>query len=421
MKQNKYFIKIEWVLSIFLILFFVMELINNRFWLNDFKVYYLAVQNFNKGLPIYGLPFGLDSGYYKYTPFALIPFTPFGFLPYIIASSIYYFIIAAAVILVLRHSIQTIKFAFPIVDIKSQAILYLTTLVILTHIYRELHMGNVNLLLTLIYVFSLRSLLYDKQITAGIFIGLGMLFKPHFIALLPFLIIYRKYKCTGFTLLTLVVGLLLPAIFVGFKANNELLNSWVGMMKMHNINLSASPDTIYAWINKLLSIFSLQYQGTLYVLILVAIISIKYLVFILLNINKEKDIEPTKLRSFNRQHFTITYLMIIAFIPNLTVTDSQHYLFCLPLIILLFGYLLNNNKISITVKTITIIGLIFYGGNWHDLLGHNLSVYLTNNGFLGAGNMIIVAICGWIFLIDNDIIKTIIASFKKKPIANKTP
>ena len=413
MNKLKLKIRYEWVLALFFIVFFMLELINSRFGLNDFKVYYLAAQNLVTGKPIYGIPFGLDSGYYKYTPFALFPFIPISFLPYFWASSLYYFIIAFVFIVLIKLSFNTIINVFPFINKTKQTVVFLTILVVLNHVYREMHMGNINLLLTLIYVYSLKLLIEEKDSKAGLLIGLGIIFKPHFIALLPFLFLYKRYRTTGVVLLTILTGLLLPALFVGFGANIDLLHSWIGMLKMHNVNLSMSPDTIYAWINKLLGLANFQQEGSIYVLVLVFIISLKYLAFFLLNKNKEKYLK-TEVSTFNKQHFAITYLMIIAFIPNLTVTDSQHYLFCLPLIMLLIGCLLYNKNIPLFLKILSIIGLVFYGGNWHDLIGHSVSVYITNNGFLGLGNMLIIAAIGSVFVIDNALIETFLMRFKAK-------
>jgi len=43
--------------------------------MSDFKVYYLAGKAFFKGYPIYGVNFGLTSGYYKYSPVFILLFS----------------------------------------------------------------------------------------------------------------------------------------------------------------------------------------------------------------------------------------------------------------------------------------------------------------------------------------------------------
>ncbi|MEI6456446.1 MAG: hypothetical protein WCO93_09170, partial [bacterium] len=56
---------------------FIFENINGRFWLNDFKVYYMAAKALLTGNQVYDLPFGEPSGYYKYSPFVLFFFFPY--------------------------------------------------------------------------------------------------------------------------------------------------------------------------------------------------------------------------------------------------------------------------------------------------------------------------------------------------------
>ena len=248
-----------WIIALFFVLFFLLQLMNNRFELNDFKVYYLGMQNLIKGDAIYGIPFGLDSGFYKYSPFALIPFTVFYYFPFTLAAIIFYFLIATAIIIVLLKTFELLKQVFFFKTIRRSPILYLTTLILLNHFYRELHLGNVNLLLLLLYIFSLSKMLENKQYTAGIFMGIGLLFKLHFIVLLPVLLLFRKFKSSFFMLLTFFIGLFFPALFVGYEKNNDFLKNWMETMKMHNSSISNSADTIYAWVNKILSIGGMQH------------------------------------------------------------------------------------------------------------------------------------------------------------------
>jgi hypothetical protein len=210
----------------FFILFFAVQWINGRFWLNDFKVYYLAMQNFLNGEPIYGIPFGLDSGFYKYSPFALLPFSVFYFVPFNIAASIYYFLIAIAIIILINKVYQLFVRIFNIKEEKKNLILYLTTIVLINHFYRELHLGNVNVLLLLLYVISMEFITKDRQWIAGLLMGIGILFKLHFIILLPVLLIFKKFKASASLVITFLLGLFIPSFFLGFEQNFSILADW---------------------------------------------------------------------------------------------------------------------------------------------------------------------------------------------------
>lgn len=69
----------------------MLLIINGRFHLWDFHVYYHAAEDWLSGGEVYGKSYGLSSGFYKYSLTALIPFVPFTFLPYFWAASVYYF------------------------------------------------------------------------------------------------------------------------------------------------------------------------------------------------------------------------------------------------------------------------------------------------------------------------------------------
>ena len=67
----------------------VLEQVNGRFWLNDFRVYYMAATNLRDGLPIYGVVFGEDTGLYKYLPFALYFFVTLTYFDFLTAATVH--------------------------------------------------------------------------------------------------------------------------------------------------------------------------------------------------------------------------------------------------------------------------------------------------------------------------------------------
>lgn len=388
------FIKYYWVALLFFILFFINQWITGRFWLNDFKVYYLAMQNFLNGEAIYGIPFGLQSGFYKYTPFALLPFSVFYYIPYNIAASVYYFLIVIAILTVIYKIYQLFIKIFNIKEDKKNTILFLTTLVLINHFYRELHLGNVNVILLLLYVVSLEFITKDKQWFAGLLMGVGILIKLHFIVLLPVLLIFSKFKASVSLVITVIVGLFVPVLFLGFEQNNILLNDWFQIMKGHNQNITTSVDTIYGITNKLLSIFGFEQKGLWFSLVILGVIGTLFTCFVIKN---KGDFSV----NFKIKKFIIVYFMAIACIPLITVTDSEHFLFSLPLVMFCMFLLFSKVNISPVYKVLILISFVFYGGNWHDLWGHSISVFFTQNGFLGIGNMMLIILTAMLWIKDN--------------------
>ena len=77
---------------------FVVENINHRFWLNDFRVYYLAAKALIAGEQVYGVSFGLGTGFFKYSPMTLLLFTPYTIVSIQVANIIHFIINASCAI-----------------------------------------------------------------------------------------------------------------------------------------------------------------------------------------------------------------------------------------------------------------------------------------------------------------------------------
>ncbi|MBK7618262.1 MAG: hypothetical protein IPJ10_02835 [Flavobacteriales bacterium] len=65
---NRYPNRFTVILGVVALLLFVLEHVNGRFWLNDFRVYYGAGEALLNGEPLYGVAHGLGTGMFKYAP-----------------------------------------------------------------------------------------------------------------------------------------------------------------------------------------------------------------------------------------------------------------------------------------------------------------------------------------------------------------
>ena len=92
--------------------------------------------------------------------------------------------------------------------------------------------------------------------------------------------------------------------------------------------------------------------------------------------------------------FTIEYFILVALIPSLLITDTQHFLLSIPLIALIISYLFRSRNILLTI--IACFAFILYVGTWGDLLGP-WSGYFENSGSLGIGNLLIISIGIFVF------------------------
>src|SRR4028119_1906921 len=103
--------------SVLFLAAFVIENINGRFQLYDFLVYYSAADALLQGKQVYGIPFGLGSGFYKYAPFVLFLFIPYCVLSFKAACVIHFALLSFCFIasfLLLRNLFRTYFFPQPV-------------------------------------------------------------------------------------------------------------------------------------------------------------------------------------------------------------------------------------------------------------------------------------------------------------------
>jgi hypothetical protein len=367
----------------------IMQIINKRFWMHDFEVYYRAAQAFASGSQVYGLAYGLGSGFYKYSPFALLLFLPLSFLPFGLAKVIFFFLISGATIsaILLCTKLLNVSSTKPLLF--SDGMLFILLGIISSQVFRELHLGNINMLLLLLLLTMLQLILYNKQITAGLLFSVVLFIKPHFIVLIPLLFLRKYYKCTWATIAGLLTGFLITAVVNGVHGTIALHKQWLNAMQMHNQSLILAPDTIYSWLYRIMFQFFDPEISTLskaLPLVIMVVIAASFRWFVIENIRSEKIAELTNL---HRQSFAIEYFLLIAIVPNLVLTDSEHFLLSAPIVLLLIG-IVKENRISLWFSGLTILALLFYAINIHDLVGVTLSLWLTQKGILGLGNLMLI-------------------------------
>lgn len=365
------------------VVIFCVENINHRFWLNDFRVYYLAAKALIGGEQVYGIAFGLGTGFFKYSPMTLLLFTPYTLVPIHIANIIHFLTISCCTIatfLVLKQIIVDHLFAPKIK--RTHLLLMAVFLIVLIHLIREVHLGNINMVIVLLLSFALNSILRSKYITAGFLLALVIITKPYFIffCLLP-LLMHRKIK----TILSLTIFLLIffaiPSVFLGFSKNISLHQEWLSAMFEHS-NYLNSNHTIVSLI-QFYFYTAIPYKITFYLIVFIGLL---YIIYFWLN--NQADNKNGNVSLLKNKSFIIQYFLLIAIVPNLLITDTEHFLFSLPLITI-HVFFLSTSKNYILVGCFILLAF-FYGGNSSDLLGKEISRQFENHGLLGSSNLIII-------------------------------
>lgn len=376
MNQNEKIIhKGSMFFTVFCLLFFLammlIEMKNGRFEMNDFRVMYEAAKGLTNGSVVYGESFGLATGFYKYSPFTALLFSPFTLFSFKTASIIYYWIVALAgtfSIILIENHIRNLFFKN---QKKYTFTLYLILLFIVIHVVREAHLGNTNLILIFLTSVSLICFQKNKKILSAILLCTVVLTKPYLIVFgIPFILL-KDWKYISLSLITFLLLCASPLLITGATEGVQLYKDWVVAMSSHSGYLS-SPNTISSLFETLSGIALSSIFG--YIGFIIASIVISCWSFI-------KVKEPHKFVSFS-------LFMMLASAPSFLVTDTEHFLFSFPLLIIIILSAFKKRRKWFIIGLSLIF--ILFSLNSTDLLGKELSQICYDFGLLGISNLIIL-------------------------------
>jgi len=190
------------------------ELINQRFLMSDLEVYYKTAERMIQGEELYRSveedPY--EHYVYKYSPPAATLFIPFVLTGLTIAKYIYW----ALLTFILGHILYTLKNTFLGKDTMNARIttsLIFSIIIVGTHFFRELHLGQVNLLLLWLYVLSLASFQKNRAWHFGVIMAISLFIKPFGLILILFMLVGRRFKEVLYTLLFVIILFMIPAFF----------------------------------------------------------------------------------------------------------------------------------------------------------------------------------------------------------------
>lgn len=382
--------RFQFVFALIALLLFVVEHINGRFWLNDLRVYYGAGEALLNGEPLYGVAHGLSSGVFKYAPMLALVYAFFALLPYSIAASIQYGLITLAFLDGMRRIDRLVRERFLGGKAEAYLPLFLIALACIVHVHRELHLGNINMMLLWLLMVALEQLLRGRELNGGLLLGAAILAKPHFVVLLPLLVLRGRWKALGASGAAIIMGVLLPALFLGWNANLEVHVAWLGEMAKHNASLIYSGNDDHRMVNTIYSFAHRSFlkhfttPSGLEAYAMLAIIAAAYGLFVLWN----------KRHGANNA-FPFEYLLLIALVPSITLTDTEHFLLALPFV----AYIIHRLVPKADPRWLAFIAaplLFMFGGNFEDALGDFADV-LIHRGVLGIGSfgLILLSVFLW--------------------------
>lgn len=365
----------EWIFTLFLLafacLFVFVEANNGKLYTNDFRVYYDASRDFFLGDSPYEHAYGLSTGFFKYPPFTLYLFGLISWLPYDMAKMVHLSLLLFATsysFLTLRRILNR-SFSGEKPTIKS-GWLYLAFAVFAIHLTRELHMGNVNMMLIALFLGGINGFTANKNWQAAICWSLLIILKPILIvALIPLLLV----KSWNVILKMLLLGLLFlvfPVVHVGFSGAWNLWFDWFKAAAAHGDYLTSN-NTI-ANILRTTTGFN---KGWL-------ITGMLFLVMLFLMAKEQARVGKSNA-------FLLKWSAVfLAFIPNIFITDTEHFLYALPLVFLILELALRTKNVA--TWGLFAVGMLCFSFHSSDLLGKQLSDFVSTYGFLGIGNLIFI-------------------------------
>ena len=377
--ESKYTIPL-WVVMLmllFCVLLFVSEIINGRFWQSDFNVYYGASTALLHNQRVYGIAFGLDSGFYKYSPFFLLLVAPFTFFKFKTAAIIYYFLNSVVLVLVFFQIDQLFSRTLKLEKFKAYKWIFLIIFIFsLNLINRELHLGNTNLLLLFLILTMFNNIKQNQFVISGFLLMLILMIKPFLLVLILPLLFFKKSRVLLYGVGFGVIQLFIVLIIFGSTKFVALHFDWISSITSHAGSFPSN-NNITHFIKLLFNINPPEYLSVLlFTLLCLCYIVNEFFVIIRKKIKSDNDL------------YIYHSLFLIAILPTILNTDSEHFLMSLPLIALITYFMLKSrNPWSIALFTLT---FVLFGTNTNDLVGKTIGDFYDIVGVVGLANMIIL-------------------------------
>jgi hypothetical protein len=211
----------------------VMYFVRVRTELRDFEVYQTAAIRALDAEPLYR---AADGHYqFKYLPAFALVMAPFAWMPLALAQAVWYAITVRLAWVFVAWSIA----ALPDRRRSTEALVWLTILLLGKFFARELLLGQTNLLLGVILVGAVRAIQGGRRHLAGALVGVGVFVKVYAVILLPWLLPAAGLGAVVAAGLAVGIGLMLPVVVYGWQGNIDQLLGWY-----HTVTDTTAPNLL---------------------------------------------------------------------------------------------------------------------------------------------------------------------------------
>ena len=221
MSNKKIWLLIFFVFSVCLLIFFFKV----REDMVDFEVNLRAAQRLQLGETLYRLA---DEHYqFKYMPISSFLYLPLTHFPLDLAKGFWFFFIVSS-------SIGLVILSNKLVAPKTNPyrLLKLLPLLVLAKFFlREIQLGQINSIVTLILLAMTWMLTKDRdkgsETLAGLSWGLAVALKPYALIFFPYFLIKKKWRSLAYASSFLAVAFFAPSFYFGIKGNMTVHQEWI--------------------------------------------------------------------------------------------------------------------------------------------------------------------------------------------------
>ncbi|CAN5624642.1 hypothetical protein BH11BAC2_BH11BAC2_25590 [soil metagenome] len=373
------------------VVFMFAEIVNQRFWMSDFEVYYKAAYRILHSQNLYRIE--ADKHYiFKYSPTSAIYFIPFLIFPFEAAKIVYWLLLTGVIVSGFYMCVEIIRPSYLKSALKRPVnlVFLFAILILAVHFLRELHLGQVNYLLLYCYISALYFYQHKENIPFSLILALSIFIKPFTLIFLPFLIYKKKYsRLVLFAFFSLVLFLLPILFYRSIDLTIDQYKNWTNELRVelsHKQGLLEDANhtffSVFARYTPVRFLISDRSSTFMYQLIMLAALALSFLWFTRIRI-KNASIEQMNYFAL------IEFSLLVAFIPLIAFTSENAFVFTQ---LLVFTILLYFNSLKNVEKGIAVVAFLFIGGNFSELTGKHLSQEIDNLSLITVGTVMLICL-----------------------------
>ncbi len=211
----------------------------------DFEVNFQAAQRLQLGETPYRLA---DEHYqFKYMPISSFFYLPLTLLPLDLAKAFWFFFIVSS-------SIYLVVLSNKLVYTKTnpfRLLSLLPPLVLAKFFLREIQLGQINSIVTLILIVMTWMIAEDKnksrirnETLSGLSWGLAIALKPYALIFFPYFLLKKKWRSLAYACGLLAVAFLVPSSYYGIQGNMTVHQEWISTFFKSTPTLLTTQDNV---------------------------------------------------------------------------------------------------------------------------------------------------------------------------------